>query len=63
MLTIGEILQRAAASFKPIKRKVTAQVYSHYFSLVIAICVTHGAISGHANRFYTVLSNSIERIQ
>lgn len=41
MLTIGKISQKATAFFKPVKRNVSAHVYSYYSRMVIAMCVSH----------------------
>ena len=58
MLTIGKIPQKATAFFKPIKRRVTAHVYSYYCPLVIAICISHGAT---IDRLVKLLRNTTHR--
>jgi SRSO17 transposase len=58
MLTIGKIPQKATAFFRPIKRRVTAHVYSYYCPLVIAICISHRTT---IDRLVKLLRNSTHR--
>jgi hypothetical protein len=58
MLTIGKIPHKTTTFFKPIKRRVTAHVYSYYCSLVIAICISHKTT---LDRLVKLLRNSPHR--
>ena len=58
MLTIGKIPQKATAFFRPIKRSVTAHIYSYYCPLVIAICISHKTT---IDRLVKLLRNTTHR--
>ena len=58
MLTIGKIPRKATAFFRPIKRSVTAHIYSYYCPLVIAICISHRTT---IDRLVKLLRNTTHR--
>ena len=43
MLTIGKIPQKVKTFFRPVKRQVSQHVYHYVWSMVMSICISHGA--------------------
>jgi len=43
MITIGKIPKRLQSFFKPVKKQVSQHVYGYFWSLVLAICISHGS--------------------
>jgi hypothetical protein len=43
MLTIGNIPQKVKPFFRPLKKILSAHVYSYYCNLAVAICLSHGS--------------------
>jgi SRSO17 transposase len=58
MITIGTIPQKVQRFFRPVKRQVSQHVYSYFWSMVLAICVSH---SSTIDRLVRLLRNSTHR--
>jgi hypothetical protein len=43
MITIGKIPRKLQRFFKLVKRQVSEHVYSYFWSMVLAICISHGS--------------------
>jgi SRSO17 transposase len=43
MITIGKIPRKLQGFFKPVKRQVSKHVYGYFWSMVLAICISHGS--------------------
>jgi len=43
MMTIGRIPQKVKSFFKPAQKQVSEHVYPYFWSMVMAICISHGS--------------------
>ena len=43
MITIGKIPRKLKSFFRPVKRQVSEHVYKYFWSMVLAICISHGS--------------------
>jgi SRSO17 transposase len=58
MITIGKIPRKLQSFFKPVKKQVSEHVYGYFWSMVLAICISHG---GTIDRLVKSLRNSTHR--
>jgi SRSO17 transposase len=42
MITIGKIPQKVKSFFKPVKKQISEHVYHYFWSMTLAICISHG---------------------
>jgi SRSO17 transposase len=58
MITIGKIPRKLQSFFKPVKKQVSGHVYGYFWSMVLAICISHGST---IDRLVKSLRNSTHR--
>ena len=58
MITIGKIPKKLQSFFRPVKKQVSAHVYSYFWSMVVSICVSHGST---IDKLVKLLRNSTHR--
>jgi len=58
MITIGKIPRKLQSFFKPVKKQVSEHVHSYFWSMVLAICISHGST---IDRLVKSLRNSTHR--
>jgi len=58
MITIGKIPKKVKSFFRPAKKQVSEYVYDYFWSLVLAICISHGST---IDRLVKLLRNSTHR--
>jgi SRSO17 transposase len=58
MITIGKIPRKLQSFFKPVKKQVSEHVYGYFWSMVLAICISHGST---IDRLVKSLRNSTHR--
>jgi len=58
MITIGKIPKKLQSFFRPVKKQVSEHVYDYFWSMVLAICISHGST---IDRLVKLLRNSTHR--
>ena len=58
MVTIGKIPKKLQCFFRPVKQQVSEHVYDYFWSMVLAICISHGST---IDRLVKLLRNSTHR--
>jgi len=58
MITIGKIPKKLQRFFSPVKKQVSAHVYSYFWSMILSICISHGCT---IDRLVKSLRNSTHR--
>jgi len=58
MVTIGKIPKKLQSFFRPVKQQVSEHVYDYFWSMVLAICISHGST---IDRLVKLLRNSTHR--
>jgi hypothetical protein len=58
MITIGTIPQKVQSFFMPVKNRVSQHVYGYFWSMVLAICISHGST---IDRLVKLLRDSTHR--
>jgi hypothetical protein len=58
MVTIGKIPKKLQSFFRPVKQQVSEHVYDYFWSMVLAICISHGST---IDRLVKSLRNSPHR--
>jgi hypothetical protein len=58
MVTIGKIPKKVKSFFRPVKKQVSEHVYDYFWSMVLAICISH---SNTIDRLVKLLRNTTHR--